>query len=123
MSEYDENEDEITISMMQTNSNKKRPEKYIRHLTIDAIKNRIFFLVILGLIVFFCICIANNGAVNGMEWIRSEMQTVVELSSFNLEIRKRCNQLVMNNEQTRPAVLVLTYSIKVRFFFCFFPSF
>lgn len=47
-----------------------------RYLARDAIVNRAVFLVVLGFIAIFCVCVARNGVLDNVEWIRDRILMV-----------------------------------------------
>lgn len=48
-----------------------------RYLSKEAMSNRLAFLVILGLLIIFIICVVNGGVLNGMEWAKEGiLQTI-----------------------------------------------
>ena len=51
----------------------KNAHKVYRYMTRDAIINRATFLVVVGLIVIFSICVARDGAIDNMEWLRKQL--------------------------------------------------
>lgn len=48
----------------------------------EAIGNRLMFLVIIGLIVIFCICVARDGAIDNMEWLSDGIFEVQVIAGF-----------------------------------------
>lgn len=72
-----------------------RKDRY-RYLSVDAITNRVVFLMVLGLVVVFFVCIGSNGAVNNMEWIREGL-VMTALSTSSHELEKRQISAVTNH--------------------------
>lgn len=79
---YDDNsaQDEENGSLCPSSDDENAPpdhpknsHKVYRYMNRDAIINRATFLIVVGLIVIFSICVARDGAIDNMEWLRKQL--------------------------------------------------
>lgn len=76
-------------------------------MTRDAIVNRATFLVVVGLIIIFTICVARDGAMDNMEWLRKQLTMDYVLIETNRGEIMDMSNLVNHGGKVVPMVLVI----------------
>ncbi len=88
-------------------SDPKNAHKVYRYVTKDAIVNRATFLVVVGLVIIFSICVARDGAIDNMEWLRKQLTVDYVLIEKNRGDVMFMSNLVNHGGRMVPMVLVI----------------
>lgn len=65
----EEDSEADTSMLVQEHTGPGRPGAAARYKVGEAILNRGLFLVVVGLVIIFCVCVAHNGKLGEMEWV------------------------------------------------------
>lgn len=69
----------------QTEPKLGRSRVWNRYSVGEAIFNRAIFLVVIGLIIIFCLCVAHNGELGSMEWVDDHKSLVAFYAELDTE--------------------------------------
>lgn len=103
-----EEDGEDTTMLSETKSSKA----WNRYSVGEAILNRAIFLVVIGLVIIFCLCVAHNGELGSMEWLDEHKSLVAfyaELDSEKQELEPLLNRV---HSDDAPLLLVFKSSLR-----------
>ena len=105
--QYEEDEEEEESMYLSGDEDAPHKKQVPRYNTRDAIMNRATFLVVIGLIVVFSICVARDGARDNFEWLRNQLNMdYVSMDKHKTDIMSVSN-LVRHDGHTITLLLVL----------------